>query len=284
MRVVSEAYEVVRPVCVHVTAIGVVACVVTQGRWHGADFRIGLLIAAIAGAMVFQVRRAVTDLSGRSHDARRAAAEAELHYIEVLRKVITFVEARERHWRGHSENVGDLAWRIARQMELPEKACDMLRLAGQLHDIGLLAIPEACTAGNKRLGAEERRCVERHSEASYEVLKPLLLLAEVLPAIRAHHERMNGTGYPAGLAGEEIPLGGRILAVADAYDAMTHDRPHRPAISALSAMGELRRCCPAGFDPACVEALAQAVHIPALEEACAAGEAPTCCAEAAVAL
>jgi HD-GYP domain-containing protein (c-di-GMP phosphodiesterase class II) len=92
------------------------------------------------------------------------------------------------------------------------------------------------------------------------------MLAGVLPAIRAHHERLNGTGYPAGLAGDEIPLGARILAVADAYEAMTHDRPHRPAVSPLIAMRELRRCCPSGFDPQCVEALAHVLNVPALEE------------------
>ena len=270
VRVVSHAYEVVRVVCVYVVAIAVLAGIMAFVGWHGSAVATGLLIALIAGGMVFEVHRAVRDLRGQSHSARQAAAEAERHYVEVLRRIISFVEGRERHWCGHSKNVGRLARRIARQMDLPEAFCEKLSLAGQLHDIGLLAIPEACISGADGFGIEEFRSLQKHSDVSYEVLKPLLMLADVLPAIRAHHERMNGTGYPDGLAGEDIPLGGRILAVADAYDAMTHDRPHRPAMSPLAAMRELRRCCPAGYDPACVEALAEALNVPALEEACAA--------------
>lgn len=283
IRLGSEAYEVVRPVCIYVIAIAIVACVMALVGWDGSALGLGLLIAVIAATTVFQVRRAVMDLKGQSRNARRAAAEAERHYVEVLRRIIAYIEGRDRHWRGHSESVGDLAGRIARQMHLPEKTCAMLQLAGQLHDIGLLAIPEARAAGKRQFGAEDLRSVRRHSEVSYEVLKPLLMLAEILPAIRSHHERMNGTGYPAGLSGDEIPLGGRILGIADAYDAMTHDRPHRPAMSPLSAMRELRRCCPAGYDPACVEALEQVLNIPALEEASTVGRA-ACCAEPAVAL
>jgi len=282
VKLVGEAYEVVRPVCVYVIAIAIVACVMALVGWRGPAVRMGLLIAVMAVATVFHVGRAVVALKGQSRSARRAAAEAERHYVEVLRRIITFVEGRDRYWRGHSESVGDLARRIARQMRLPEETAAMLQLAGQLHDIGLLAIPEARMAGERQFGTEELESVRRHSEVSYEVLKPLLMLCDVLPAIRSHHERMNGTGYPDGLSGEEIPLGGRILAVADAYDAMTHDRPHRPAMSPLWAMRELRRCCPAGYDPACVEALAEVVNAPALEETCIGGPVP-CCVEPAAA-
>ena len=142
----------------------------------------------------------------------------------------------------------------------------MLELAGQLHDIGLLAVPETIIQSYARFGVEEFRSVQKHSEASYEVLKPLEMLADVLPAVRYHHERLNGTGYPAGLKEGQVPLGARILAVADSYDAMTHDRPHRAAMSPLVAMRELQRCCPSGYDPECVEALAEIMNIPALEE------------------
>ena len=275
IRLVSEAYEVVRPVSVYLVAIGVLAYTMATagGRVHCAILGFG--IVCIASAMILQVRRAVRDLRRQSRDARRAAAEAERHYAEMLRRIITFVEGREKFRRGHSENVGRLAGSIGRQMGLPEETCELLILGGRLHDIGLVAVPDACRNGYNRFGVEEFRSIQKHSEVSYEVLKPLEMLADVLPAIRTHHERMNGTGYPAGLAGEEIPLGGRIFAVADAYDAMTHDRPHREAVSPLQAMRELRRCSPAGYDPACVEALAEVMNIPVLEEATAARQ---CCA------
>ena len=273
VRFVSHTYEIVRVVCVYVVAIAVLAGIMAFVGWQISAIATGLLIAVIAGATIFEVRRAARDLHGQSRSARKGAAEAERHYVDVLRKIISFVEGRECYWRGHSKSVGRLAREIARRMNLPEELCQKLELAGQLHDIGLLAIPEVFISGAEGFGIDEFRSLQKHSEASHEVLRPLLMLADVLPAIRAHHERMNGTGYPDGLAGEDIPLGGRILAVADSYDAMTHDRPGRSAMSPLAAMRELGRCSPAGYDPACVEALAEVLNVPALEEAWAAARA-----------
>ena len=265
---VSQAYRAVRRVALYVILIGVLACAMVSIGWHPASIALGVAIAGLAGAMVFEVRRAVTDLHHQSHTARRAAAEAEKHYVEVLRRIVGFVEGRDPYLAGHSENVGRLARQIAQQMALAAETCDLLALAGELHDIGLLAVSEHILE-HVRFGVEEFRSVQKHSEASYDVLRPLEMLAEVLPAIRHHHERFNGTGYPAGQTGREIPLGARILAVADAYDAMTHDRPHRPALSPLAAMREMRRCTPAGYDPDCVGALAELLNAPALEDAAA---------------
>jgi HD-GYP domain-containing protein (c-di-GMP phosphodiesterase class II) len=153
---------------------------------------------------------------------------------------------------------------IARQLGMSGSEVEQIILAGELHDIGLLAVPESVILNHSRFGIDDFRCVQTHSVASHDVLKPLEMLGEVLPAIRAHHEKFNGTGYPDGLKGESIPLGGRILAVADAYDAMTHDRPHRQAMSPMIALRELRRCTPAGFDPDCVNALAEGLRIPTI--------------------
>lgn len=262
----SEAYVVVRKVSLYVILIGVLACAMACDGWHRPlSMLIGAGIAAVAGAMVLLVRTSVTDLHRQSHTARQAAAEAERHYVEVLRRVVRFVEGRDRYLAGHSENVGRQAGLIAAQMGLPEDTCRKLSLAGELHDIGLLAVPQRILE-HVRFGVQEFRSVQEHAEASHELLRPLEMLADVLPAIRHHHERFNGSGYPGGLEGEAIPLGARILAVADAYDAITHDRPHRPALSPVSALRELRRCTPAGYDPDCVAALAQVMHMPALEQ------------------
>ena len=114
---------------------------------------------------------------------------------------------------------------------------------------------------------DEFRTIQKHSEVSYEILRPLRCLKEMLLAVRYHHERMNGTGYPAGISGDEIPLEAKILAVADAYDAMTHDRPHRPAMTPMIAVQELRRCTPHGYDESCVEALADIIHVNKFAEA-----------------
>jgi len=192
--------------------------------------------------------------------AEKATRELRTHSLQAIQRMMPFIEAVDRHWKGHSSAVGQLAARMARQLGVPESVCEDPRLAGELHDIGMVTIPEA--AEPRKFGCEEFRRVSRHSDLSYELLKPILASQAALMAIRHHHERMNGTGYPAGLSGQNIPLPARMMAVADAYDAMTHDRPHRSAMSATKAMAELRRCTPEGFDPECVAALAKVLHIP----------------------
>ncbi|MDY6912862.1 MAG: HD domain-containing phosphohydrolase [Planctomycetota bacterium] len=267
IKLLSEAYQVVRPVSLSVIAIAVASLAMAMVGWHGASFALGCVIVAIAVVLVFQVHRAVGHLRRESVVIHRASLKAERHYVDVLRRIIRFVECHQGYARGRSRRVGDLAEQIARRLSLPEEKCRMLNLAGQLRDIGLLAISEKILSKPSRLGVHEFRDVQKHSKASYEILKPLKSLREILPAIQYHHERMNGTGYPFGLAGDEIPVGARILAAADAYDAMTHDRPYRQAISPLEAMREMRRCSPAGYDEACVNALAAVTNLPELEEA-----------------
>jgi len=196
-------------------------------------------------------------LDRKSRTIRDAATRAERHYVEVLWRIVRFAEARGKYNTDHSQRVSVLAEELGRKMGLPAIVCRGLRLAGRLHDLGMLAVPERTLTHRGRIGVDEFRTIQKHPEVAYEVLEPLTSLSGILPAILHHHERMNGTGYPAGLKGDEIPIEARILAVADAYDAMTHDRPHQPGISPVAAIEELRRCSPAGYAPDCVEALAE---------------------------
>jgi HD-GYP domain-containing protein (c-di-GMP phosphodiesterase class II) len=250
-----------------VIAIAVVACAMAIKGWRLTSLALGGLIAVIAGWLVFQVHQAVSYLRRQSTTLRQAARRAERHYVSVLTRIVHFSEACQRYTEGRSERIGRLCEQMGRKLGLSEDRCILLNLAGQLHDIGLLAVPEHVLQKAARLNVEELRSVRRHSEISYEVLRPLEMLAPVLPGIRYHHEHLNGTGYPEGLVGDEIPLEARILAVADAYEGMTHDRPHRPALSPLEAVYELRRCTPDGFDLRCVEAVGEIINLPMLEEA-----------------
>lgn len=261
----ADAREIIRAVCVCVVVMVVAAYAMAIGGWHVATVALAIAIVVMAVGTVMDVHHAVRHLHSQSQLARQAAAEAEKHYVEVLWRIMQFVEARDKYWHGHSENVGRLAEQIAHQMGLDEQKCTLLKLAGQLHDIGMIAVPERVLKTQAFFGVDDYRSIKPHSKVSYEVLKPLEHLADVLPAIKHHHERMNGTGYPDGLAGDSIPVEARILTVADAYDAMTHDRPHREAMTPLQAIHELRRCTPAGFDQACVDALAEIVNLPTLE-------------------
>jgi HD-GYP domain-containing protein (c-di-GMP phosphodiesterase class II) len=266
VRLVSDARELVRPVCIYVVAISVaVAAMVIAGN-RLTTAAMALMVVGFAGAMVFQIHWAVGRLRSQSQTTRDSASRAEEHYVNVLRRIVMIVEASDRYRRGHSHRVGRMAEQIARKLKLPEEHCRMLGLAGQLHDIGLLAVPDGVLKKQADFGVANFRTVQKHSEVSFELLQPLESLAEVLPAIRYHHERLNGTGYPDGLAGEKIPLGARILAVADAYDAMTHDRPQRHALAPMPTMDELRRCTPSGYDVKCVDALAEIINLPELKQ------------------
>ncbi|MFB3890413.1 MAG: HD-GYP domain-containing protein [Phycisphaerae bacterium] len=261
----GETFPVVRAMCIFLVAVAVVSCAMAAKGWQMASFMLGAEIVLMFALLVIQVSRALVRLHDRSRVIREAAQRAEDHYVAVLQRVVRFIDAREKHTEGRSERIGELAQTIARRMGLADRLCSAMNLAGQLHDIGLLAVSDIILSKRGRLGGDELQTVKKHSEVSYEVLEPLKSLAEVLPAIRFHHERMNGTGYPRGLAGKDIPLEARILAVADAYDAMIHDRPHRPALTPLEAMQELRRCTPAGYDKTCVDALADILNVADLE-------------------
>jgi HD-GYP domain-containing protein (c-di-GMP phosphodiesterase class II) len=269
-----ETTEIAHTVLISAVAIFVLAFALALEGWHGVSLLIAIAIGLVTFRIVVQVTWTVRHFRQRGEAMRHMALEAEDHYIAVLKRIVRFTELREGYDRNRCERIGKLCEQISRKMGLDERTCEMMNVAGWLHDIGLLAVPEQILHKVSRLSGEEFRSIKKHAEASYEVLQPLTMLQEVLPAIRHHHERLNGTGYPHGLRGEAIPLQARILAVAEAYDALTHDRPHRPAMSPLKAVRELQRCSPAGFDPQCVEVLAEILNIPALEEVMAPELAP----------
>lgn len=262
-----DASDATRPVGVCIVAMaGMSGAMVAMG-WHVPSLMLVSMMILLGVLVTIQVHRNVRDLRGQSQAARRAAIEAERHYIDVLGKIIGYIESRDVYARGRSERIGWLCEQISRRIGMEPDLCERMNAAGRLHDIGLLAVPESILNKRSRLGSDEFRTVQKHAMVSYEVLKPLTTLEDVLPAVLTHHERMNGTGYPDGLKADDIPQAGRILAVADAYDAMTHDRPWRPAMTPLQAFRELIRCSPAGYDPDCIRALGEVINMPALERA-----------------
>ena len=251
--------DIVRPILVSLVALAVVACAMAAKGWHVGTIALGGILVLLSALLLIQVHKAVSHLHSRSSTIEQAACEAERHYISVLRRIVALSDARDRYFDGHSLRVGKMASQLSRRLGLDERTCELMELAGELHDLGMLAIPDRLWNQRAKMDGAAFSTIKQHCDIAFEMLAPLRSLAPVLPAIRHHHERMNGTGYPQGLAGEKVPLEARILAVADTYDALTHDRPHRTAISSSSAVEELRRCCPSGFDPLCVEALAEQV-------------------------
>ncbi|MBN2026300.1 MAG: GAF domain-containing protein [Actinobacteria bacterium] len=174
-------------------------------------------------------------------------------YIEVITAMASAIDARDAYTHGHSNRVTKYAVKIAEEMGMSPAEVDIIRNASILHDVGKIGIKEDILKKPGRLTEEERREMEYHPFIGTKILQSVKLLEPVMPMVYHHHERFDGTGYPDGLRGEEIPLGARIISVADAFESMTSDRPYRKALPLEEAMAELRYGSGRQFDPRVVE-------------------------------
>lgn len=165
------------------------------------------------------------------------ASEAEIR--SVLAALITALDAREAYTKGHSVRVAQYSVTIARQLGLSNAAQQQLHMAALLHDIGKIGVPDSVLLKPGPLSGEEFAVMATHPDTGARILASVNTLAGILPGIRHHHERHDGRGYPDGLAGDGIPLPARIIALADAYDAMTTDRPYRQGLAPALAKQEL---------------------------------------------
>lgn len=170
------------------------------------------------------------------------------------------IDAKDGFTRGHADRVSRIAGAIARQLGLAEKQIEQIELAGLLHDIGKIGVEDRILMKPQRLEADEQELMRRHPIYGASILEPSAALRPLVPIVLHHHESYDGTGYPDGLKGEEIPIGSRIMIVADAYEAMTSDRIYRKAIGHDRAMEQLNHHKASQFDPKIVRALEQVVQ------------------------
>lgn len=177
----------------------------------------------------------------------------------TIRALVQAVDIKDRYTRGHSERVGRASSFIARELGMDDDRTEALRLAGILHDVGKLGVPTRLLRKDGPLTPEERRVIELHPEYGHEMVRGIGFLDEARAAILHHHERLDGSGYPYGLRGEGIPEVARVVAVADAFDAMTSTRSYRRGRPVPAAVEELERCAGTQFDPRMVSALARAL-------------------------
>lgn len=186
---------------------------------------------------------------GTSHWGAAGEDEAASPTVEFLEVLAETIETKDRLMRGHARRVAFYSGLIAHRLELSEEEHEHVRIGAFLHDIGKVGVPTDLLVRPGALAPAERKLVEKHPEIGARLLKPLHMPAAVSSAILHHHEWWDGTGYPAGLAGSEIPLAARIIGVADAFDAMSSNRPYREALSRYVIVAELRRFAGKQFDP-----------------------------------
>jgi putative nucleotidyltransferase with HDIG domain len=196
-------------------------------------------------------------------DLKREAERNRNLFIQTTIALGSAIEAKDTYTHGHTERVTKYALAIGRQMEssqaynFPHKFFENLYIAGLLHDIGKIGVPEAILSKQDKLTPEEYEIIKSHTTRGAEILAPLTGFEEVINGVKYHHERYDGRGYPEGLKGEDIPMIAAIIAVADTFDAMTTDRPYRKGLSKESAILEIQECIHKQFNRKPVDALVE---------------------------
>ena len=188
---------------------------------------------------------------------RAVEARDEL-YLQLVRTLVNAVEAKDPYTAGHSDRVGVYAQEITRALGRSEYDVKNALIAGYLHDIGKIGIDNAYVTKEGPLEPHEWEAFKQHTIIGVRILENVEALKEILPAVRWHHEKLNGTGYPDGISGDAIPFLARVINVADAFDAMTSNRSYRRAMSRQEAVEELVNCSGTQFDPQIVKAM---IHV-----------------------
>jgi putative nucleotidyltransferase with HDIG domain len=193
----------------------------------------------------------------RTSQLRGALDQLEQSYDDTLEALGSALDLKDAETEGHCQRVTAFTISIAKVMRVPLHVLPTIARAAFLHDIGKMAIPDSILRKPGPLTAEEMEVMRRHCEIGYNMVIRIPFLSDAAEIVLAHQEYFDGTGYPRGLKGEQIPLGARIFAVADALDAMISDRPYRKAISMEHAREEIKRCAGTQFDPAVVSVFLQ---------------------------
>jgi HD-GYP domain-containing protein (c-di-GMP phosphodiesterase class II) len=204
--------------------------------------------------------RLLVQLEQRAEENRRIYEELRAIYRDTIKAFAAAIDIKDKYTQGHSERVGKYSEIIARQMGWNEDAVEGIAIAGYLHDVGKLVVERDIINAPYPIDAKASNELNRHPAAGYEILSPIHHPYADIPLMaRHHHERIDGRGYPDGLAGDQIPLGARIVSLADSFDAMTTDRPYRTRRSFPDVIEDLRRNAGKQFDSQVVAAFCRAL-------------------------
>lgn len=189
------------------------------------------------------------EVERRTEELRSKSGELERVSVAMLSSLVRAMEAKDARLKGHSERVAEYCEAMGKKLGLEARLVDQLRTAGLLHDIGMIAIPESVFLKAGQLTSEEYQVVQKHTEVGASILKPLTHIGQAVEFVRCHHERVNGSGYPRGLKGSQIPLGAQVVGLAEMFASMTENRSHRPACSEMEALEALRESQGIWFEP-----------------------------------
>ena len=192
-------------------------------------------------------------VSARTEMLRKALSDLERSYDITLEALGDALDLKDAETEGHSKRVTAFTIAIARAMDLPQPRVRVIARGAFLHDVGKMAIPDAILRKPGRLSPAEQAIMREHCYLGYQMLRKIPFLQEAADIVYSHQERYDGSGYPRGLKGDQIPLGARIFAIADTFDAMTSDRPYRAAQSIASGRREIERNSGKQFDPEVVK-------------------------------
>src|SRR5439155_1598310 len=199
------------------------------------------------------------EVSTRAAELQRERMKLERLSIATLEALVNALEAKDPYMRGHSARVADLSATVAHELGIPEEEVEHVRVAGRLHDIGKIGTRESVLNKQGALTPDEFEHVKQHVVIGSQILAPLSHLGDIIPAVRHHHERWDGTGYPDGLRGEEIPIGARIIGAAEVFDALSTSRAYQEKMTAEKAVQRAADLAGTVLDPKVYEALASVV-------------------------
>jgi putative nucleotidyltransferase with HDIG domain len=212
------------------------------------------------GELAYTFNHMSRELASYDRENRRLIEALEQGYLDTIRSLASAIDAKDRNTRGHSGRVSSLAVDVGREMGLAEQDLKALAYGGLLHDVGKIGISEAILRKEFPLAPDEMDLMRAHPVIGAEILRGVSFLATAALAVRGHHERWDGTGYPDGLAGEAIPLVARIVNASDTYDACTSRRPYQEPMSPEDALAVLERLRGKQIDPRVVDALVAVVR------------------------
>ena len=217
-----------------------------QGYCEKSDKFDQLLLLIESGIKSIEQMNTIKTINKQLHDKNEELERAYLDTIGILRQT---VEAKDPYTRGHSDRVSEYSVLIGKKLGLDEKTLHILKIGGLFHDIGKIGIPDSILLKESKLSDEEYSQIKNHPMIGVHMLGDAAIFTDILPIVKHHHERYDGTGYPGQLVGDDIPYVARIAAVADTFDAMTSKRSYRDSLPIDVVRAEIERCSGTQFDP-----------------------------------